>query len=40
MLRNHDLWCDDTVRDVVVFSIIDSEWKTVKLSLQQMLASR
>ncbi|MBT8163340.1 MULTISPECIES: GNAT family N-acetyltransferase [Arthrobacter] len=37
ILRNHDLWRDGTVRDVVVFSIIDSEWKTVKLSLEQML---
>jgi len=40
VLRNHDLWRDGTVRDIVVFSIIDSEWKTVKLSLQQMLTSR
>lgn len=40
ILRNHDLWRDGTMRDLVVFSIIDSEWRTVKLSLEQKLAIR
>lgn len=40
VLRNHDLWRDGTVRDIVVFSIINSEWKTVKLSLEQLLTRR
>ena len=37
VLRNHDLWRDGTMRDVVVFSIIESEWLTVKLSLTEKL---
>lgn len=37
VLRNHDLWRDGTIRDVVVFSIIDREWPTVKLGLQERL---
>ncbi|GAA3666357.1 GNAT family protein [Arthrobacter ginkgonis] len=37
VLRNHDLWRDGTMRDVVVFSIIESEWPTVKLSLTEKL---
>lgn len=40
VLRNHDLWQDGTVRDVVVFSIIDGEWPTVRLSLTEKLAAR
>lgn len=40
MLRNHDLWRDGTMRDVVVFSIIDSEWPTVRLSLTEKLRTR
>ncbi len=40
VLRNHDLWRDGTMRDVVVFSIIASEWPTVRLDLQQRLARR
>lgn len=40
VLRNHDLWRDGTVRDIVEFSIINSEWKTVKLSLEQLLTRR
>lgn len=40
VLRNHDLWRDGTVRDVVVFSIIDREWLTVKLSLMEKLQAR
>jgi N-acetyltransferase len=37
VLRNHDLWRDGTRRDTVVFSIIDGEWPTVKLGLEQRL---
>lgn len=37
VLRSHDLWRDGTVRDVVVFSIIESEWPTVRLSLNERL---
>jgi len=37
VLRNHDLWRDGTMRDVVVFSIIENEWPTVKLSLTERL---
>jgi RimJ/RimL family protein N-acetyltransferase len=37
LLRNHDLWRDGTMRDVVVYSIIESEWPTVKLSLTEKL---
>jgi N-acetyltransferase len=40
VLRNHDLWRDGTMRDVVVFSIIDSEWPTVRLSLTEKLRTR
>ena len=40
VLRNHDLWRDGTMRDVVVFSIIDSEWPTVRLSLREKLRTR
>lgn len=40
VLRNHDLWRDGTVRDVVVFSIIDREWPTVRLSLAERLRTR
>lgn len=38
VLRNHDLWRDGTVRDTVVFSIIDREWPTVRLGLREKLA--
>ncbi len=37
VLRNHDLWRDGTVRDVVVFSVLDREWPTVKLGLTERL---
>lgn len=33
-------WCDGTVRDVVVFSIIASEWPTVRLALMEKLRTR
>lgn len=38
VLRNHRVWPDGTIRDTVVFSIIDGEWPTVKQSLVQRLA--
>ena len=37
VLRNHDIWRDGTLRDTVVFSIINSEWPTVRLSLTSRL---
>ncbi|MEE6272640.1 GNAT family protein [Georgenia sp. MJ206] len=40
VLRNQDLWRDGTMRDVVVFSIIESEWPTVRLSLTEKLRAR
>ncbi|MEX3509591.1 GNAT family N-acetyltransferase [Kocuria sp. WRN011] len=39
VLRNHDVWQDGTVRDVVVFSIIDREWPTVRLGLREKVRS-
>lgn len=39
VLRNHQLWRDGTLRDTVVFSIITSEWPTVRLSLTEKLAA-
>jgi len=38
VLRNHKVWPDGTLRDTVVFSVIDGEWPTVKQSLVQRLA--
>lgn len=40
VLRNQDLWRDATMRDVVVSSIIESEWPTVRLGLTERLAQR
>ncbi|MCC4832321.1 MULTISPECIES: GNAT family N-acetyltransferase [Shewanella] len=37
VLRNHKLLKDGTVRDTVVYSIIDSEWATVKKHLKHRL---
>jgi N-acetyltransferase len=37
VLRNHQRMADGTLRDTVVFSIIDSEWPTVKRHLQYKL---
>lgn len=34
ILRNHQLMADGSYRDTVVFSIIESEWPTVKRHLQ------
>lgn len=38
VLRNHRLLKDGTIRDTVVYSIIDSEWPTVKQLLRQRMA--
>lgn len=35
VLRNHKVWPDGTLRDTVVFSIIDGEWPTVRRSLEE-----
>lgn len=40
VLRNHRIDPDGALRDTVVFSIIDSEWPTVRKSLQFKLARR
>ncbi|MBP3037867.1 GNAT family N-acetyltransferase [Arthrobacter sp. zg-ZUI100] len=40
VLRNQDLWTDGTLRDVVVFSIIESEWPTVRLALSSKLSGK
>jgi RimJ/RimL family protein N-acetyltransferase len=40
VLRNHRLGPDGSRRDTVVFSIIDAEWPTVRLALQERLAAR
>lgn len=37
ILRNHRILKDGTVRDTVVYSIIDSEWPEVKETLKQLL---
>ena len=34
VLRNHRIGNDGTIRDTVVFSIIENEWKSVKKSLE------
>ena len=39
VLRNHHVGRDGTLRDTVVFSIIESEWPTVRLSLTERLAA-
>jgi len=33
VLRNHQVWRDGTLRDTVVFSVIDAEWPSVRLGL-------
>lgn len=40
VLRNHKIVKGGTVRDTVVFSIIDREWPTVKYGLAQRLQRR
>ena len=37
VLRNHQLGPDGTLRDTVVFSIIASEWPTVRVALRERL---
>jgi RimJ/RimL family protein N-acetyltransferase len=37
VLRNHSIGTDGTLRDTVVFSIIASEWPTVRLGLREKL---
>jgi N-acetyltransferase len=37
VLRQHQLWRDGTLRDTCVYSIIDSEWPTVKVHLTHQL---
>lgn len=38
VLRNHVLWSNGTIRDTVVFSIIDGEWPAVRAGLTARLA--
>ncbi|TFD76367.1 N-acetyltransferase [Cryobacterium sp. Sr8] len=38
VLRNHQLGRDGTLRDTVVFSIVQGEWPTVRLGLTERLA--
>lgn len=40
VLRNHQLFENGTVRDTVVYSIISSEWPTVRFGLEDRLAQR
>lgn len=37
VLRNHTIFENGTIRDTVVFSIIDGEWPTVKFGLLERL---
>ena len=39
VLRNHSVGPDGSMRDTVVFSVIQSEWPTVRLSLSERLRS-
>jgi RimJ/RimL family protein N-acetyltransferase len=40
VLRKHGLHADGTVRDTVVFSVIDDEWPETKEKLVQLIASQ
>lgn len=40
VLRNHVVWSDATLRDTVVFSIIEGEWPTVRAALTARLSRR
>jgi RimJ/RimL family protein N-acetyltransferase len=40
VLRNHQRLADGSLRDTVVFSIIDSEWPAVRNELRRRLAAR
>ncbi|WNM25603.1 GNAT family protein [Demequina capsici] len=39
VLRNHQVWRDGTLRDTVVFSIIQHEWPAVRSGLEARIAS-
>lgn len=38
VLRNHQIGVDGTLRDTVVFTVIEGEWPTVRLGLTERLA--
>lgn len=38
VLRNHQILADGTIRDTVVFSILDNEWPSVRKSLEFKLS--
>ncbi|MBZ4487062.1 GNAT family N-acetyltransferase [Microbacterium sp. cx-55] len=40
VLRNHSVWADGSLRDTVVFSIIDREWPAARTALEQRLRRR
>ena len=40
VLRKHGLHADGTVRDTVVFSIIDDEWQETKKKLQELIKTQ
>ncbi|NAZ81236.1 GNAT family N-acetyltransferase [Kineococcus sp. R8] len=40
VLRNHVVWPDGSLRDTVVFSVLDSEWPAVRSGLQHRLRRR
>jgi RimJ/RimL family protein N-acetyltransferase len=40
VLRNHSVWTDGSLRDTVVFSIIDREWPAARTALEQRLRRR
>ena len=40
VLRSNELWVDGSRRDVVVFSILEGEWSSVRLGLQHRLTCR
>lgn len=40
VLRNHQVWPNGTIRDTVVFSVIDAEWPAVKAGLLGRLRAR
>ncbi len=39
ILRQHTLWRDGSIRDTVVFSILDSEWPAVRAGLEARLGT-
>lgn len=40
VLRNHSIWADGSLRDTVVFSIIDREWPAARTALEYRLRRR